>query len=238
MEALVQAPMQLFDFIMNIDKHLGQLLNEYGVWIYAILFLILFIETGLVVMPFLPGDSMLFAAGAFAATGHLSLGLMLVIFPLAAVLGDACNYEIGKHFGKRLLARSNDRFIKKKHVEDTEHFFEKHGGKTIIIARFMPFVRTFAPFVAGIGKMSYLHFASFNIVGGALWTWVFLLVGYFFGTIPVVKEHFSLIILALIFIPVLPIIIKGISSKFKKTPAQDAPANEAAKPNQDVHPGE
>lgn len=208
--------MQLVDFILNIDVHLGELLSTYGTWVYAILFAILFFETGLVVTPFLPGDSLIFAAGAFAATGHLSLPIMAILLPLAAIVGDASNYLIGKYFGTRLLERDNERFIKKKHLDDTHAFFERHGGKTIILARFVPFIRTFAPFVAGIGHMSYRHFAAYNVVGGILWSELFLLVGYFFGNIPFVKHNFSLVIMGFIFISVIPLFVGALQKKFGK----------------------
>lgn len=205
--------MQLVDFILHIDVHLGELLSTYGIWVYAILFAILFLETGLVVTPFLPGDSLIFAAGAFAATGHLNIVVMLILLPIAAIAGDASNYLIGKYFGTKLLSRDNERLIKKKHLDDTHAFFDRHGGKTIIFARFVPFVRTFAPFVAGIGHMSYAHFAAFNVVGGILWTWLFLIVGYFFGNIPVVKANFSLVIMGFILISLVPLIVAGIKKK-------------------------
>lgn len=211
--------MQLVDFILNIDVHLGELLSTYGTWVYAILFAILFLETGLVITPFLPGDSLIFAAGAFAATGHLSLPVMAILLPLAAVVGDASNYLIGKYFGARLLERDNERFIKKKHLDDTHAFFERHGGKTIILARFVPFIRTFAPFVAGIGHMSYRHFALYNVVGGILWSELFLLVGYFFGNIPFVKHNFSLVIMGFIFISVIPLFVGAFQKKFGKKSA-------------------
>lgn len=205
--------MQLVDFIVHIDVHLGTLLSTYGVWVYAILLAILFLETGLVVTPFLPGDSLIFAAGAFAATGHLNLIVMLILLPVAAVLGDASNYLIGKYFGTKLLENEKQRFIKKKHLDETHAFFDRHGGKTIILARFVPFVRTFAPFVAGIGHMSYAHFAAYNIVGGVIWTWLFLLVGYFFGNIPFVKANFSLVIMGFIFVSLVPLIVAAIKKR-------------------------
>lgn len=212
--------MQLVDFIVHIDVHLGTLLQTYGVWVYAILFAILFLETGLVVTPFLPGDSLIFAAAAFAASGHLNLVVMIILLPIAAIAGDASNYMIGKYFGTKLLERDHERFIKKKHLEETQTFFDKHGGKTIILARFMPFIRTFAPFVAGIGHMSYKHFAAYNVVGGILWTWLFLVVGYFFGNIPFVKANFSLVIMGFIFISMVPIFVGAIKKRIKPAAAQ------------------
>lgn len=220
--------MQLVDFILHIDVHLGELLSTYGIWVYAILFAILFLETGLVVTPFLPGDSLIFAAGAFAATGHLNIVVMLILLPIAAVAGDASNYLIGKYFGTRLLERDHERFIKKKHLDDTHAFFDRHGGKTIIFARFVPFVRTFAPFVAGIGHMSYAHFAAYNVVGGFLWTWLFLVVGYFFGNIPIVRDNFSLVIMAFIFISLVPLMVGAVKKKMAPSQSEDSSSNDTS----------
>lgn len=193
----------LIDFILHIDVHIGQLIAAYGPLTYAILFLIIFVETGLVVTPFLPGDSLLFAAGAFAALGSLNVWGLLGLLMAAAILGDTVNYWIGHFFGEKLIA--NPRIpIKKEHVAKTQEFFRKHGGKTIILARFVPIVRTFAPFVAGIGKMSYGRFISFNVIGGVGWVALFVLVGYFFGNIPQVRHNFSLVIMAIILLSVAP----------------------------------
>ncbi len=196
----------IVDFILHIDIHLGQIIASYGFATYAILFVIIFIETGLVFTPFLPGDSLLFAAGAFAALGSLNIFTVLVLLMLAAILGDTCNYWIGHFFGDKLVANPKVP-INKEHIEETQKFFDKHGGKTIILARFVPIVRTFAPFVAGIGRMSYKHFISFNIIGGIAWVLIATLAGYFFGNIPFVKENFSLIILVVIFISIVPMLI-------------------------------
>lgn len=212
--------LQLIDFILHIDVHLGAMMADYGVWIYAIIFLLVVLETGLVVTPFLPGDSMLFAAGSLAAVGHMDFWLLLLLMPLAAVIGDASNYMIGKYFGTKLIERDKNRFIKKKHIDDTQKFFVKHGGKTIIIARFMPFVRTFAPFIAGVGHMSYRRFATFNIAGGFLWTWLFLIVGYYFGNIPFIKHNFSLTILAVILISLVPIVVTALRNRYGKAAGQ------------------
>jgi membrane-associated protein len=202
----------LIDFILHIDVHLGQLIQTYGAITYAILFVIIFIETGLVVMPFLPGDSLLFAAGAFAALGALNIFSLLILLIGAAFLGDTVNYWIGHFFGEQLIA--NPRIpINKEHIEKTQKFFDKHGGKTIILARFVPIVRTFAPFVAGIGKMSYRHFISYNIIGGVLWVMLFTLAGFFFGNIPSVKHNFTLVIMGIIVISVLPMVIEFIRHK-------------------------
>lgn len=196
----------LVDFILHIDVHLGQIISTYGFATYAILFVIIFIETGLVFTPFLPGDSLLFAAGAFAALGSLNIFVVLALLMVAAILGDTCNYWIGHFFGEKLVANPKVP-INKNHIEETQKFFDKHGGKTIILARFIPIIRTFAPFVAGIGRMSYKHFISYNIIGGIVWVLVGSLTGYFFGNIPFVKENFSLIILVVILISVLPMAI-------------------------------
>jgi membrane-associated protein len=202
----------LIDFILNIDVHLGQLIQTYGVATYAILFTIIFVETGLVIMPFLPGDSLLFAAGAFAALGALNIFSLLVLLIIAAFLGDTVNYWIGHFFGEQLIANPKIP-INKQHIEKTQKFFDKHGGKTIILARFVPIVRTFAPFVAGIGKMSYKHFISYNIIGGILWVVLFTLAGFFFGNIPSVKHNFTLVIMGIIVISVLPMVIEFIRHK-------------------------
>ena len=206
----------LIDFILSIDIHLGNLINEYGLLIYAILFAIVFIETGLVIMPFLPGDSLLFAAGAFAAIGDINLLLVILIFVIAAILGDSLNYYLGLKAGPAIFRKESGIFFNKKYLVATDAFYKKHGGKSIIIARFLPFIRTFAPFVAGIGKMNYARFLGYNIGGGILWVLLFVLGGYFFGTIPIVKENFSLVILLIIIISVAPIIIKALIHFLKK----------------------
>ncbi len=207
----------IIDFILHIDVHLGQLILTYGVITYAILFVIIFIETGLVFTPFLPGDSLLFAAGAFAALGSLNIFVLLVLLIAAAILGDTSNYWIGHFFGEQLVANPKVP-IRKEHITETQKFFEKHGGKTIILARFIPIIRTFAPFVAGIGKMHYGRFLSFNVIGGIAWVAIATLAGFFFGNIPTVKDHFSLIILAIVLISVIPMLVplfkKLISSVF------------------------
>lgn len=207
---------QLFDFILHIDVHLGTIISTYGIVTYAILFGIIFVETGLVFVPFLPGDSLLFAAGAFAALGSLNLWVVLGLMIIAAILGDTVNYWIGHFFGDKLVA--NPRVpINKEHIEETQKFFDKHGGKTIILARFVPIVRTFAPFVAGIGRMKYSHFVAFNIIGGISWVLIATLAGFFFGNIPFVKENFSLVVLGIVLLSVAPMVspvVKKIISKF------------------------
>lgn len=205
----------IFDFILHIDVHLGQIISTYGVATYAILFAIIFMETGLVFTPFLPGDSLLFAAGAFASLGSLNIFILLFLLWLAAFLGDTCNYWIGHFFGKKLVDHPKIP-LDEKHIKETQKFFDKHGGKTIILARFMPFIRTFAPFVAGIGKMHYGQFISYNIVGGALWVAIATVSGFFFGNIPFVRQNFSLVIFSVIIISLLPIIIEIIRKNIKK----------------------
>lgn len=205
----------LVDFVLNIDVHLGSLIYQYGIATYAILFGIIFVETGLVFTPFLPGDSLLFAAGAFAALGSLNIFAVIGLLIIAAVLGDTANYWIGHFFGEKLVANPKVP-IKKEHIEETKKFFEKYGGKTIILARFVPIVRTFAPFVAGIGKMTYSKFISFNIIGGISWVLVASLAGYFFGNIPFVKENFSIVVLAIVFISIVPMLIPIAKKLIKK----------------------
>ncbi len=211
--------MELIDYILHVDDHLLEFITQYGVWIYAILFLIIFVETGLVVMPFLPGDSLLFAAGALAAsTGVMDPWVLIPLLFLAAVLGDTLNYHIGRYIGPRVF-EIESRFINKKHLIATQQFFAKHGGKTIIFARFVPFARTFAPFVAGAGKMNYKYFLSYNVIGAFLWITSFVILGYMFGNMPIVKDNFTHLIFGIIIISVLPGIIGFIRQKLKKTPA-------------------
>lgn len=199
--------MELIDFILHVDQHLIEFVRDYGVWVYAILFLIVFVETGLVVMPLLPGDSLLFAAGAIAATGAMDPVLLCGLLFVAAVLGDTVNYHIGKYIGPRVFDIKS-RFINPEHLRKTQHFFEKHGGKTIIFARFIPIIRTFAPFIAGVGRMHYPRFLAFNMIGGAAWVVSFITIGYLFGNHPVVKDNFTYVIFAIIFISILPAIIE------------------------------
>lgn len=203
------------DFILHLDTHLGQIIAAYGTAAYLILFVIIFIETGLVVTPFLPGDSLLFAAGAFAALGSLNILVLILMLAAAAILGDSVNYWIGHFFGERIIANPKIP-IKKAHIDETHRFFDKYGGKTIILGRFVPIVRTFAPFVAGVGKMDYPKFISYNVVGGVLWVLIATLGGYFFGNIPWVKENFSVVILAIIVISVMPIITPAVINKFRR----------------------
>lgn len=192
----------LIGIILHLDTYLSAIIRDYGIWVYLILFLIIFLETGLVVTPFLPGDSLLFVAGTLAAAGLLDFAWLFIIFAVAAIVGDAVNYWIGHHFSKRVLEKGKIRFVKKEHLERAYHFYEKHGGKTIILARFLPFIRTFAPFVAGIVKMKYRKFASYNVTGGLLWVAIFLTAGYFFGNIPIVKDNLGLVVIGIVGITV------------------------------------
>jgi len=205
----------MLDIVLHLDKHLNDVIQSYGVWTYLILFVIVFCETGLVVTPFLPGDSLLFAAGALAASGPpLRPGWLFVLLSVAAVAGDTVNYWIGHLFGEA-LTRRYPRVVKKEHLERTHAFFEKYGGETIIIARFVPIVRTFAPFVAGIGNMTYLKFISYNVIGGLLWPALFIYGGYFFGNLPLVKNNFSVVILVIIVLSVLPGVIEYLRQRRK-----------------------
>lgn len=198
----------LMDFILHIDVHLQQLCATYGVWVYAILFAIIFCETGLVILPLLPGDSLLFAVGSMAALGALDITTSIALLIVAAILGDAVNYSIGHKLGAKVFDREKSFFFKKEHLLKTQAFYDKHGGKTIIIARFMPIIRTFAPFVAGVGRMNYSRFAMFNVVGAILWVSVFNIAGFFFGNIPAVRKNFTLVIFAIIVISILPGVIE------------------------------
>jgi len=203
---------QLVDAVLHVDAHLIELVQKYGAWTYAILTLVVFLETGIVVTPFLPGDSLLFAAGALAATGGLDVGLLWILLTVAAIVGDTVNYWIGHAVGPRAFT-SRSRFLKREHLEKTHAFYEKHGGKTIVLARFMPIVRTFAPFVAGIGSMSYRRFIAYNIGGGVLWTTLFIFGGFFFGNIPAVKDNFTLVILAIIALSVAPGVVEFVRAR-------------------------
>lgn len=206
---------QIIDFILHIDVHLSEIISQYGALTYGILFVIIFIETGLVVTPFLPGDSLLFASGAFAAIGTLNVWLVLILLMIAAVAGDTVNYWIGHFFGERIV-RHPKIPIKPEHIAQTEEFFKKHGGKTIILARFVPIVRTFAPFVAGIGKMHYGYFISYNVVGGIAWVLLFTMAGYLFGNIPAVQHNFTLVILGIIAVSIVPMFYHQVKSRLKK----------------------
>jgi membrane-associated protein len=204
---------EFIEFFLHLDTHLHAAIQAYGVWTYLFLFLIIFCETGLVVTPILPGDSLLFAAGALAAGGSLNVVWLWVLLSIAAVLGDAVNYAIGHFIGPKVFSQENNRFLKKAYLDRTHQFYEKYGGKTIIIARFVPIVRTFAPFVAGVGSMTYWRFASYNVIGGVAWVTICLFAGYAFGNLPIVKENFTLVILAIIFISLLPGLIEFVRQR-------------------------
>jgi membrane-associated protein len=210
----------LLDFILHLDQHLFDLCTQYGAWVYAILFVIIFCETGLVVTPFLPGDSLLFAVGSLAAINALDLPTAIFFMIFAAVLGDTVNYWIGNYVGPKVFQKENSRLLNKEYLIRTHQFYEKHGGKTIIIARFLPIIRTFAPFVAGIGSMTYRRFLLFNVVGGALWVLLFISAGYFFGSVPFVKNNFSLVIIALLLIPGIPSVVEVIRMQLRKRKAK------------------
>ena len=199
---------KLIDFILHIDAHLAEIIRDYGMWTYGLLFLIIFAETGLVVTPFLPGDSLLFAAGAFCArpeTG-LNVHLMAVLLFVAAVIGDTLNYAIGAKFGPAVFKRDDSLLLRKKHLERAHAFFEKYGGRAIILARFVPIVRTFVPFVAGVGQMSYRRFLAFNVIGGFIWIYFFTYAGFFFGNIPVIKDNFGLVTIGIIVVSLVPVV--------------------------------
>jgi len=198
----------LLDIVLHLDAHLLALVQEYGVWVYAILFFIIFAETGLVVAPFLPGDSLLFVIGALCGMGSLDLEVALPLLILAAFMGDNTNYWIGRLLGLRLLEHASPRFIKHEHLEKTHAFYAKHGGKTVIFARFLPIIRTFAPFVAGIGTMNYRHYVMFSIIGGVSWIGSLILAGYFFGNIPVIKDNLTLMILVIVVVSFVPAMIE------------------------------
>ncbi len=207
---------KLVDLFLHLDQHLNDIIGQYGTWTYLILFLIIFCETGLVVLPFLPGDSLLFAAGAFAALGSLNVFWLFVLLSIAAIAGDTVNYWLGYWLGPRVFHRDNVRFLNKKHLDRTHAFYEKYGGKTIIIARFIPIVRTFAPFVAGIGSMTYWRFIAYNVIGGVAWVAICVFSGYKFGNLEVVKKNFSLVIVAIVLISVLPMLIEYLRHRLNK----------------------
>jgi membrane-associated protein len=203
---------QFIDLFLHLDQHLSQIISDYGTWTYAILFLIIFVETGVVVMPFLPGDSLLFAAGAFAATGVLNVWILIGLLFVAAFLGDTLNYSIGNYFGPKVFRRDY-RFLKREYLLKTQAFYDKHGGKTIIFARFIPIIRTFAPFVAGVGTMKYSKFLSYNVIGGIIWVVGFVAAGFVFGNIPAVKKNFSLVIFGIILISIIPPVLELIKQR-------------------------
>jgi len=214
----------LINLILHMDKYLGQIIQTYGIWTFAIMFFVIFMETGFVVTPFLPGDSLIFAAGAFAGLGYLNVGILFVVLAIAAIAGDTANYWIGHYIGPRAFSGSVP-FLKKEYLDRTHAFYEKHGGKTIIIARFIPIIRTFAPFVAGVGSMTYSKFIAYNVIGGLAWVALFTFVGYFFGNLPIVQENFTFVIFAIIFISVLPAIIEFIRGRQQTRKPTQPPAS-------------
>jgi len=215
----------LFEFFLHLDKHLSSVISTYGAWTYALLFLVIFLETGVVITPFLPGDSLLFAAGSFAALGALNVWILFLLLCGAAILGDSLNYWIGHRLGPRVF-REEMRFMKREYLDRTHAFYEKHGGKTIFLARFIPIIRTFAPFVAGIGAMTYPRFLIYNIVGGIVWTALFVFGGFFFGNLPFVRDHFTLVIIAIILISMLPIAYEFLAHRMRRpVDASETPAS-------------
>ena len=208
--------MELIDFILHCDEHIGQFINDYGNFIYAILFAIIFVETGLVFMPFLPGDSLIFAAGTFAAIGQLNFFVLLVLIILAAIIGDTVNYEIGKHFGRKLLNNKKFTIVKQENLDKADALIKKYGSWAVFLARFMPIIRTIVPFVVGMGRLDYKKFITFNALGGITWVTLFLCLGYFFGNIPFVSDHFTIIILGIIFLSIIPILIGFIKTRMDK----------------------
>jgi membrane-associated protein len=206
---------ELIDLFLHLDVYLDEIIRNFGIWSYAILFLVIFMETGFVVTPFLPGDSLLFTVGAFSARGSFNVWLIYILLFLAAIIGDTVNYWIGNKIGPRVFERDY-RFLNRSHLEKTQAFYEKHGGKTIVLARFVPIVRTFAPFVAGVGTMEYRRFVFFNIFGAFLWTTMFIFLGYFFGNIPFVQKNFELLVVAIIVISVLPMVVEFVRDRLHK----------------------
>jgi len=222
---------RLIDLFLHLDKHLNDVISQYGGWTYLILFLIVFCETGLVVTPILPGDSLLFAAGTFAALGSLNVLWVFVLLSIAAIAGDTINYWVGYWIGPKIFHRENVRFLNKRHLDRTHAFYEKYGGKTIVLARFVPIVRTFAPFVAGIGRMGYWRFIAYNIVGGIAWVAICVFSGYYFGNLEIVRKNFSLVILAILIISVLPMVIEYLR---QRVAGQSATTEEAKLPTKVV----
>jgi membrane-associated protein len=217
---------KIIDIALHLDRYLSAIIQHYGLWTYAILFAVIFIETGFVVLPFLPGDSLLFAAGTFAALKALNIGWLIGLLAGAAIVGDTVNYWVGHFVGPKVFHREKSRFFKKEYLDRTHAFFEKYGGKTIIIARFVPIIRSFAPFVAGIGRMSYGKFIAFNVIGGVGWVLLLTGAGYFFGNIPVVKKNFSLAILVIIIISTIPAVTEAL--RHRRKPRREQPEEPSA----------
>ena len=207
----------IVDFILHVDVHLQELMNNYGLWVYGILFLIIFSETGLVVTPFLPGDSLLFAAGALTVGSAMDVNILALVLIVAAVLGNITNYTIGHFFGAKLFNNPDSKIFRRDYLDKTHAFFDKHGGKTIIITRFLPIVRTFAPFVAGMGAMTYKRFMAFNLVGGVLWVCSFIYAGYLFGNMPIIRKNFTMLVMGIIVFSILPIIIETVRHRLKRS---------------------
>mgnify|MGYP006272902737 FL=1 len=213
---------QAIDLFLHLDKHLKEIIDQFGNWTYLILWLVVFCETGLVVTPFLPGDSLLFAVGTFAAMGSFDVKMMWILLTIAAILGDAVNYAIGYRIGPKVFNHEGGRFLRREYLDRTHRFYEKYGNRTIVLARFVPIVRTFAPFIAGVGRMSYRQFAIYNIVGGIVWVTLFLFGGYWFGNQEIVKKNFTLVMLGIIFISVLPAVFEVVKAKLEaKQPAEN-----------------
>ncbi len=212
---------QLIDLFLHLDDHLSVVIQNYGTWTYLLLFLIIFMETGLVITPFLPGDSLLFAAGTFAGLGALNVWILFILLSVAAIIGDTVNYWIGHYIGPRAFS-GEIRFLKKEYLDRTHEFYERHGGKTIILARFVPIVRTFAPFVAGVGAMTYGRFITYNVVGGIAWVAIFIFGGYYFGNLEFVQDNFTYVVLAIIFISVLPGIIEFLRERSRSATKAEA----------------
>lgn len=208
--------MEIFQSLLHFDEYLATIVNLFGPLTYVFLFLIVFAETGLVVTPFLPGDSLLFAVGTLAGGNFLNIWIVYITLLAAAILGDTVNYWIGHHLGNRVFVKENSKFFKRSYLEKTSEFYKKHGGKTIILARFVPIVRTFAPFVAGVGKMHYRTFLFYNVIGGVLWVTSLTFAGYFFGRIPIIKENFEYVVIGIVLISLLPILIELVKRKLSK----------------------
>lgn len=206
-----------FDILLNLDRHLQSLVANYGVWIYLILFLIIFCETGLVVTPFLPGDSLLFVAGTVAATGGMDVHMLALILIIAAILGDTVNYWVGQYIGPRVFHYENSIWLNRRHLDRAHAFYERHGGKTIVIARFVPIIRTYAPFVAGMGSMTYRHFLAYNIGGAVLWVVSLLYAGFFFGNIPIIKQNLTLVIMGIIILSIMPGVVEYLRHRAKSS---------------------
>ncbi len=208
--------LHVMDLLLHLDKHLAALLAQYGSWVYAILFLIIFVETGLVVMPFLPGDSLLFVAGALWAVSGMNVHSLVLVLVVAAILGDSVNYAVGNYLGPKVFHWEDSRWFNRKALDRTHAFYEKHGGKTIVIARFLPFLRTFAPFVAGIGSMTYARFAAYNVFGALLWVGSLVYAGFYFGNLPIIRNNLTLVILVIIGLSLVPLVIAFVREKMRK----------------------